>query len=105
MLNADDILLSRVEFDDFSTKIFEGALRGVEVKDRRNPRELTFLVSKNTYDLYVGALASRMGDKADSFLLSMVGAVTYAGASVVFDEEIPDGMVEVYGPQNKGLFA
>ena len=105
MLNADDILLSRVEFDDFSTKVFEGALRGVEVKDRRNPRDLTFVVSKNTYDLYVGALAGRMGDKADSFLLSMVGAVTYGGANVESNEEIPDGMVEVYGPQNKGLFA
>ena len=97
-LPADYIPLARSEFGDFSTSVLEDALRSVPVKDRKDRRELIFLMSKSTYACYIGAIAGRLGSRADSYLLGMVGNATYAGIPVIESNELPDDIVEIYGP-------
>ena len=98
MIPEDYVLLARAQFDDFGTSVLEGALRSVPVKDRRDRMNLVFLVSQNTYHLYLEALATRVGDQADIFFDGSQ-TLTYGGCPVQVEEEIPDGMVEIYGPQ------
>jgi len=87
--------ISRVKFEEFSTQHLEAALRSVPVKQRRDKRTMEFLVSHNTLESYKEALSIRMGTL--SLTPEMMTGLTYGGVPVIANEEIPDGLIEVYG--------
>lgn len=89
---------ARAEFDDFNANVLDRTLRSVPISVRRDKRNLTFLVSQDTHDLYIKEIAARVGDQAYAFLLTVPTSLTYGGIPVVVNEEIPDGMIEIYGP-------
>jgi len=93
----DYVPLGRATFDEFSVKALEGTLRSVPTKDRRDIKALIFVVSQNTHNSYKESLAARLGMTTDMHF-GKSNNPSYAGIPVEVSEEIPDGMIEIYGP-------
>jgi len=101
LLPSNYIPVGRVKFEDFCPDTMDLALRSMPER-KTGLHNLRILVSQKTYSLYAKSIVARMGLVArmghkvgiDPSLINP----TYAGVPVLEDEEMPDNMLEVYGP-------
>ena len=95
LLPSNYIPVGRVKFEDFCPDTMDLALRSMPER-KTGLHNLRILVSQKTYSLYAKSIVARMGHE-EGIDPSLINP-TYAGVPVLEDEEMPDNMLEVYGP-------
>ena len=99
MLPSNYVPIAGLTFGQFDATIFDEIIRSLTINERSTLRNTMFLVSANTQNDYILHIISRT-NYAPIITAAQPGspALTYAGVPVEVSEELPDGMVELYGP-------